>query len=135
MQTLLMISSIGAVLALVQAGCASGRSTPAAAGNTSNVTRSQSDARDSREVLTRVTGIVAELLNLKPEEVDVDAPLSKQKNPADELDVVEIVLTVEDAYDIEISDEEIGGTVEQVTRELTVRKLADIVVKKRSGGK
>jgi acyl carrier protein len=56
--------------------------------------------------------------------------LSKQKNPADELDVVEIVMMVEEAYQVEIKDEEVGGTLDHVATNLTVRKLAELVVKR-----
>lgn len=89
----------------------------------------------SQEVLTGVTQIVAESLRLKPEEVNVDAPLSKQKNPADDLDVVEIVMMVEEAYKVEIKDEEVVGTLDDEATDLTVRKLADIVVKQKGTNK
>jgi acyl carrier protein len=82
-----------------------------------------------------VTKIVAEILSLKPEEVDVDAPLTKQKNPADELDVVEIVMGVEEAFNIEIKDEELGGTLDDATKDLTVTKLVAIVAKKKQANK
>jgi acyl carrier protein len=59
-------------------------------------------------------------------EVDVDVPLSKQKKSADELDVVEIIMNVEDAFNIEIKDEEVGG------RDSSVKILADIVSQKKS---
>ncbi len=82
-----------------------------------------------------MTKIVAEILSLKPEEVDVDAPLTKQKNPADELDVVEIVMGVEEAFNIEIKDEELGGTLDDATKDLTVTKLVAIVAKKKQANK
>ena len=135
MQTLIMLTSISTVLVFVQAGCISGRSTSAPMEKASNVTQNQTNSHISQDVPTRVTKIVAEILSLKPEEVDVNIPLTMQKNAADELDVVEIVLSVEEAYNIEIRDEELGGTLEDVTRELTVRRLVDIVLKKRPADK
>ena len=68
-------------------------------------------------------------MRLNPEEVNVDAPLSKQKNPADELDVVEIVMMVEAAYNVEIKDEEVGGALDHVPTNVTVRRLAATVVR------
>ncbi len=117
------------ILALVQAGCISRHPNSTPAGNASNVTPDRLNSDKSREVLTKVTKIVAEALTLKPEEVEVDAPLTKQKNAADELDVVEIILSVEEAYNIEIRDDDLGGTLDDVTKDLTVRKLVDIVLK------
>ena len=51
--------------------------------------------------------------------------MSKQKKEADELDVVEIIMNVEVAFNIEIKDEEVGVT------DLSVKKLADIVSQKK----
>lgn len=132
MHASIILCSVSTVLAIIQADCLGWRPESAPAVNVSNVTQGRPKSPHPQEVLTKVRGIVAEVLSLKPEEVDVDAPLVKQKNAADELDVVEIVLTVEEAYDIEIKDEELGGTLEEVTTKLTVRRLADIVNRRKS---
>jgi len=48
---------------------------------------------------------------------------------ADELDIVEIVMAVEEAFQVEIPDSAIGEKVGEAGKELTVEKLADIVVR------
>ena len=101
--TLLML---GLLAPLLHAGCGSGAS-PA-----------------NQEIVERIRDIVGRQLNLNSGEVDIDVPLSKQKKAADELDVVEIIMNVEDAFNIEIKDEE-------VSRDVSVKKLADIVSKKK----
>jgi acyl carrier protein len=57
-------------------------------------------------------------------------PLSKLKKPADDLDVVEIVMTVEETFNVVISDEEVGASLDEVTKTLSIKKLADIVARK-----
>ncbi len=135
MQISVVLFSLCVALTILQAGCSGGRpdSTPAA--NAPVVARGQSNSDKPQEPSARVTKIVAEILSLKPEEVDVDAPLTKQKNPADELDVVEIVMGVEEAFNIEIKDEELGGTLDDATKDLTVTKLVAIVAKKKQANK
>ena len=133
MRALIILSSISTALAFVQAGCLSGRPSAPPVANSSGVEQIRSNSHDSREVVSGVTKIVAEILNLKPEEVDAEAPLAKQKNAADELDLVEMVMGVEEAYNIEIKDEELGATPEDMLKGLTVGKLAEVVIKKRSG--
>jgi acyl carrier protein len=139
MQTSFILFSLSVALTMLQAGCSGGRPDSAPASNAAVVTQqgqSNSDKpRQQQETLARVTKIVAEILNLKPEEVYVNVPLTKQKNPADELDVVEIVMSVEEAFNIEIKDEELGGTLEDATKDLTVTKLVDIVAKKKGANK
>jgi acyl carrier protein len=82
--------------------------------------------------LDGVRGVVAEVLGVAPAEVDVRAPLSKQKVPADELDAVEIVLRVEETFGVEIPDEEMGGPDGEWEANLSVEKLAQIVAARRS---
>ena len=81
------------------------------------------------QITSKIRDIVAKKLELDPRTIDVDAPLSKQKAPGDELDATEIILDIEDEFHIEIKEEETGGT-EQLANRLTVKKLADIVAKK-----
>jgi len=55
----------------------------------------------------RVRRIVAEQLGLKEDEVSLDAAFSDDLG-ADSLDVVELVMALEEEFDIEILDEEAG---------------------------
>jgi len=59
----------------------------------------------SPRVVAEVRGIVAEMLGVKPADIDVSKPLSAYK--ADELDLVEIVMECEDKFHVSISDEAI----------------------------
>jgi len=82
---------------------------------------------DRQQLEDRIRELTAGVLGLAPAEVDVAAPLSKQKVAADELDTVEIVLEIEEAFGVEIADEEISGPNGELLADLSVRKLAEIV--------
>ena len=88
-------------------------------------------AADRQQIENGVRDAVAKVLGLEPGEVDVAAPLSKQKVPADELDTVEIVMEVEEAFGVEIPDADISGPDGGVRADLSVRKLAEIVAAKK----
>jgi acyl carrier protein len=103
-ETLLILSLLAPLL---QAGCGSATSP------------------EYQQIVKRISGIVGKQLDLNVSEVNIDLPLSKQKKAADELDLVEIIMEVEAAFNIEINDKE-------VSRDLSVKKLADIVSKKKS---
>ncbi len=111
-------------------------------GCTSN-SQTQSPIQQAQPALTpQVTGsevtsisktikkIIANQLDLDPKDVQMEVALSKQKKPADDLDVVEIILTIEEKYKIELKDEEVGETLEKVRNELTVAKLVKLVAQK-----
>ena len=85
---------------------------------------------NQEETLAKVRSIVAAKLEVDPKAINVDTPLSKQASPADELDAVEIILDVEDAFKIEIKEDEVGGSQPGLPDRLTVRKLTDIVIRK-----
>ena len=56
----------------------------------------------------RIQSIVAEQLGVEMSEVTKDASILDDLG-ADSLDVVELVMTLEDAFDIEVPDEEVEG--------------------------
>ena len=92
---------------------------------------SQATTSERQNTQDKITEIVAKQLGIEPGSVDPNVPLSKQKVAADELDVVEIVMSIEEELDVEIKDEEIGDTVGEITESLSVKKLAEIVAKKK----
>ncbi len=57
------------------------------------------------EVLERVTKIIVDRLGVEEAEVKLDAKF-KEDLGADSLDVVELVMELEDEFDMEISDED-----------------------------
>ena len=129
-KTTLMLA--GALAPLWQAGCGNPPPRQPAESRSREVAHAQSAPPDYQRTLEEIGGIVGKQLDLDAREVDVDAPLSKQKKAADELDVVEIIMHVEEAFGIEIRDEEVGESSGEFGRDLSVKKLADIVSKKRS---
>ena len=77
------------------------------------------------QTVDRVRSEVATILNRDTAQIDILKPLVEQG--ADELDIVEIVMAVEDAFKVEIPDSTIGENVGEVSKILTVQKLAEIV--------
>jgi acyl carrier protein len=93
----------------------------------------RSVAADSEQILSGIRNIVAKQLSLDASAVDVDAALSKQKVAADELDVIEILMSVEETFGVEIKDEEVIKPEGQFKDDVSVRKLADVVARKKKG--
>ena len=85
----------------------------------------------NQKVVEQIKRIVGKIVGLDAKAIDVNAPLSMQKIAADELDVVEIILEVEDHFKIEIKDKEIGGgtDISQLPN-LSVNHIAEVVVQK-----
>ena len=77
------------------------------------------------KVVNRVRAEVATILKKDSAQIDVMKPLVVQG--ADELDLVEIVMAVEEAFKVEIPDSAIGENVSEASKTLTVAKLAEIV--------
>jgi acyl carrier protein len=99
--------------------------------NNKETTNSESAISEDQRIQKEIIDIVAKQLGIEQGSVDINISLSKQKAPADELDVVEIILTIEEKLGVEIKDEEIGETVQGATTGLTVKKLVEVVSKKK----
>ena len=80
-----------------------------------------------RQTLERVRSEVATILNKDSAQINLTMPLVEQG--ADELDVVEIVMALEEAFNVEIPDSAIGENAAEVSKTLTVQKLAEIVTR------
>ena len=59
----------------------------------------------SQEVAERIKGIIVEQLGVQPEEVNPGASFIEDLG-ADSLDIVELIMALEEEYDIEIPDED-----------------------------
>lgn len=102
------LSMLSLLAALLQAGCGSATPHQHSERAPRQVGSGESASSEYQRIVARISGIVGEQLDLNVREVDMNAPLSKQKKAADELDVVEIVMSVEEAFNIEIKDEDVG---------------------------
>ena len=70
-------------------------------------------------VLEKLIGLLCEQLDIEPDEVNENTDIINVLG-ADSLDVVDLVMTLEDEFDIEIPDEDIEGirTVGELARYL-----------------
>ncbi len=57
-------------------------------------------------IFEKIRDIIAEQLNIDPEDITMDTNLMKDLE-ADSLDAVEIIMAIEDEYEIEIPDEQV----------------------------
>ena len=58
-------------------------------------------------------------------------PLVKQNIAADELDIVEIIMAVEAAFVVTISNKDLNDKKGNVTSSISVKNLADVVYRKK----
>jgi acyl carrier protein len=73
--------------------------------------------------------LAAKVLNTQAAKLDVNKPLLDQG--ADELDVVELVMLVEEEFDIEIPDEELEERNKEPIKNLNIKKIALAVAKQK----
>jgi acyl carrier protein len=100
--------------------------------NTSQAPATNRTGRSTTEA--EVCGVVADVLGVKAEEVSPDMTFAELH--ADELDVVEIIMELEDKYETAISDEalerEAGGSqLADLTKTLKVSSLIKLVTEAR----
>lgn len=119
-----MIIRYTVLLAIVLTGCS---------GQQEDSTRetASSSAAATPDVAT-IVSVLAEQFGISPGQVAPDATLASLG--ADELDVVEIIMTVEERFHVEITDEQIVRRVGRGGAEdtLTARSLAALVAESRS---
>jgi len=131
LRTRLALITIDPLILAVLMNCQSSAISQNSSNNNKAAANSESALSEDQRIEKEIIDIVAEQLGIEQGSVDINIPLSKQKAPADELDVVEIILTIEEKLGVEIEDEEIGETVQGATTDLTVKKLVEVVSKKK----
>jgi acyl carrier protein len=131
LRTRLALITIAPLILAVLMNCQSSAISQNSSNNNKTAANSESALSEDQRIQKEIIDIVAKQLGIEQGSVDINIPLSKQKAPADELDVVEIILTIEEKLGVEIKDEEIGETVQGATTGLTVKKLVEVVSKKK----
>lgn len=89
-------------------------------------------ATASDSELTEVCRLAAELLRVPQERMNPDVPLSEHDPPMDDLDLVELVLELEDHFQVTIPDEELvraagDDGVGVLPSRLSLASMAEIV--------
>lgn len=115
------------LIALAQPGCQRSPSPLASANAPAQSASARSGRPDNQQVVDKIREIVAKQLGVERSAVEADVPLSGQKVTADELDIIEIIMSVEEAFGVEIKDEDISGPNGDINAGLSVKKLADVV--------
>lgn len=81
---------------------------------------------NKEEIFPKIVPIIAEQLKIKPEEIKPDSKFIDDLG-ADSLDAVEIVMGIEERFNVEIPDEEIDKIK-------TVKDIVDYLARKIVGG-
>lgn len=77
------------------------------------------------DAVDRVRNTVARILKKSPSQIDASKLLVEQG--AEELDIMEIVLDIEDEFKVRIPDSAMGSSPYEIGKVLTVEKLAQVV--------
>jgi len=77
---------------------------------------------EREEVLTAIQGVAVEVLSVEPSQVTEKARF-KEDLEADSLDLVELVMALEEGFDISVPEEDLEGV-------LTVGQAVDLVLSK-----
>jgi acyl carrier protein len=98
--------------------------------------RRRAAARRARSGTTRgrVLGIVGEILKVDAAELDATKPLTSPEVGADDLDVAEIVMGIEDEFGIRISDDKVvapGTEKVVITLNQLVKLVEELIAKRR----
>lgn len=93
---------------------------------TSGATLAAGGLPSDSQLLAAVRTIIAEQLGKWPAEID--STRSLYKLGADEMDVVQIVLALEQKYQIKLPDAAVGASQKPMGRSLNARRLADAVM-------
>ncbi len=80
---------------------------------------------DRNEALATIRDVAAEVLSIDPSQVTEDARF-KEDLDADSLDLVELVMGLEERFDIEVPEEDLEGVT-------TVGQAVDLVLAKVAG--
>ena len=84
-----------------------------------------------KQVNERIRNIVARHFDVPAGSINMAVPLVKQNIAADELDIVEIIMAVEAAFVVTISNKDLNDKKGNVTSSISVKNLADVVYRKK----
>lgn len=110
------------ILALL-VGCQRPRSNQTAKPKIEKITASA----NYQDNILPIKKIVAKEVGIDIEKLKETIPLMSKEIGADELDIIEIILAIEETYDISIPDEALGKTNEDIIEKLTIAELARVV--------
>jgi acyl carrier protein len=86
-----------------------------------------------RDLVRRVRRFLAALFAVPEEQITLDTPvLEDERNPADSLDVVELVMAIEEEFGLELRDQDAEALTLEVVARWTVRDLVNFI--ERCGG-
>lgn len=99
---------------------------------TSNPPQQIQNSKPTPEMV--VVDCVAERLGMLPKDVRLDLSIAEQPKPGDDFDFIEIIASIEETLNIEISDDMLAGVAgvsngSDLTNDLTIKQLQSAVKK------